>query len=224
MLELISFARGAYNGGQKTLTFLRPTATRKGDLLVALVVRDTATDLPAGWEHIETIGAAPEVLDVRARIVQDDEPATVVFTTAVSHEMQGVLLHMRGSTPAQLREASAASAFVATMTPTAPASTTQQAISWMVGVWSSSGAPVFTAPAGFTVIDTFSTSIVTPRALLVAYRIAKQTGAVAAAQATTNLNATGRAFTLTWRDRLPIQPAELVDPLPGNHGLMETSQ
>jgi len=82
---------------------------------------------------------------------------------------------------------------------------------------------MFTAPAGFTVIDTFTSSIVSNRSVLFAYRIANQTGNVAAASAATDINATGRAFTLTWRDHLPLTPDELFDPVPGNHGLMETT-
>jgi hypothetical protein len=217
-------ARGTYNGGTKKLTFAVPSGVSKGDLLVALVVRDTVTDLPAGWQTIETIGVSPVILDVQARLVQDNEPETVTFTTAVSHEMQGILVHLRGSTPAQLREASASAGFAATMAPQAPASTTQQAISWMLGVWSSSGVAGVHRAGGIH------------RDRHVHHRgdrIALSPVRVSRREPDGQRRSRGRGdqhqrerpgFTLTWRDRQPITPAELYDPVPGNHGLMETTE
>lgn len=225
MLEFIESVRGVYNGGQKTLTFTVPSDVQKGDLLVALIVRDAAySGGPPGWTMLDSNGSSPEILDTWAHIVVDDEPENVTFTTTVSHEMQGVMLRMRGSTPLQLLESRGDQAFVATMTPTAPATGSQQAINLVVYVWSSSGAPVFTPPAGLTLIDTFSTAVVAARALLVAYRVCNTTFVVPSQQATTNINATGRAFFVLWRDHPPLMPIEIVDSVPGNHGLMETSQ
>jgi hypothetical protein len=220
-LKLIDRARPVFDGGLLKLTFTVPTLAVKGDLLVVLVVRNQAVVAPEGWTLIENgLGGAALFLDAWARLVDNNEPKTAVFTTAVGQELQGQLLLLLPGSPSAVREASATGTFTADVTPDTPASTTVQAINLIVCIHSCSTAIALTAPAGFTTIDTYNTAIIAARSILLSYKIAKATGALAPGPAGASAAATGRAWTLILRDRGPITPVELVDPVPGNIGLL----
>ncbi|MGN6103742.1 MAG: hypothetical protein ACTHU0_01435 [Kofleriaceae bacterium] len=204
------------------LAFSIPAAARKGDLLLALVVRNQLVTAPAGWVPVETgLGAGGLFLDTWARLVDDNEPSSARFSSVVLQELQGELVVLRGSAPGVVRESAAHGAFTADTTPDTPAVSSEQAINLVLGVWSASGNVALTAPAGWTTIDAFSTGHSSARSVLFAYRALHATGAAIALQpAGAAAASTGRAFALVLRDRAPVVPVELFDPVPGNIGLL----
>ncbi|MDQ3295065.1 MAG: hypothetical protein M3619_00585 [Myxococcota bacterium] len=193
----------------------------KGDLIALLVTRNGAVVAPSGWTPIETAyGVAPNFLDVYARVIDDNEPTSIVVTSASSQELQGQLFALRGGVPNLLKEASAHAAFVADATPDAPASSSKQAINLGLVVWCGEAALALTAPAGFTAVDSYTSAVVSARSFLAAYKVVGATGAFAPASATSAGALTGRAFTLVLRDRAPLVPSVLVDSVPGNIGFI----
>lgn len=229
-LELAASARPVFAGGPQTLAFTVPAIAVKGDLLVVLAVRNGAIVAPAGWTQIETaLGAASLFLDGWARTVDDDEPAVATWTSATSQELQGQLLLFHVGAPTLVREASDHLAFTATALPDTPEATSAQSQNLLVAVYSAGAAVALTAPTGFTTVDSYDTAIVAPRALLVAYQVAGEVGGgvfvgsggpLAPGPAAADPAATGRAFSLVLRERPPIVPLELFDPVPGNIGLL----
>lgn len=197
---------------------LRPA---KGDVLLVVLVREFAIVPPAGWTQIETgLGASFLYLDAFARMVDDEEPASALFTGS-DEEIQGALIVLRGGSPALLRESSSHVAFAADATPNTPAIDSAQAIDLALGVWSSIGSVTLTAPDGYSTIDAFSTSVISARSILIAYKVIGATGsAIAQPPASSSGAATGRSFVLVLRDALPATPASLLDLVPGNIGLL----
>jgi hypothetical protein len=206
-----------------SLTFQAPAAG-KGDVLLALLSHsavDTVSAAPSGWALVGTLGSGADVLDLYAHMVDGGELASIVFTLASNiDEWQGELVTLTGTSPGVLVEASASATFSATTALTTAGATAQQAIDLILVAWTCSGTPTLTLPAGFTAIDSFSTAVVTSRAMLVGYKLAGATGALTFSSATASVNTTGRSFTLVLRDRSPIAPAALVDLVPGNIGLI----
>ncbi len=197
-------------------------AVKKGQVLLAVVVRNGVLVAPDGWAQIVTaLGTGTVRLDAYARLVDDGEAGSVVFTSATAQELQGALMVLRGSAPAVIVESSAHATVTADVTPDSPTISSLQAINIVLGVWSSSGVLELTPPDGFTLIDAFSTSIVSPRSAMFAYRIVGETGAtIALPAAGSDGAATGRSFALVLRDGPPITPPVLFDAVPGNIGLL----
>lgn len=229
-LKLIARSRPVFNPGDEIITFALPVdaagaqVARKGDLLVLLLLSDateTGFTEPAGWTVVDTIGDTEAQLAVRARLVDDDEPLEAVLElAAATKERQGQLLVLRPGVPALVRESSVSATFAATMAPAAPEANAKQAINLALAVWSSSGSPALTAPAGYTQLDSYATALATSRSCLFAIATAGVTGAFTPPAAAADVNATGRAFVEVLRDRQPFRPEVLEDPVPGNIGLV----
>jgi hypothetical protein len=219
MLRLLSSKRPEFSGGD-ALAF-DASGAAKGDLLVALVVRNAAVTPPAGWTAIESgLGGSSLFLDAFARMVDDGEPSSAVFAGG-TEELQGALLVLRGGSIALLKESSATGTFTADATPNTPAAASLQAINLIVGVWSAGALVDLETPSGYTLIDVYSSSDVAPRSILVAYKIANATGAAIAQPAAASSPAsTGRTFVLVLRNGLPFEPQSLIDPVSGNVGLL----
>lgn len=221
-LVLRSTTRPAFNAGTKTLTFdVVGCNALKGQLLIAIAAYDPADSFaaPAGWTSLVAYAGTAKIA-VLARMVDDNEPdALVLALTLATHDWLGSLALYTPGSPVVALEASAGDDFAASATPPAPDVACQQAINLRLGVWSCSGAPVLAAPAGWTQIDSYSTAIAAARSVLVAQVIASATGALGVIDCTSGAAATGSAISVVLRDRFPIKPATLDEPLPGNIGL-----
>ncbi|MBC7978057.1 MAG: hypothetical protein H7138_24000 [Myxococcales bacterium] len=223
--SFVASARGALDVPGSAVVIATPAAARIGDLLVALVSHNAADvrgATPAGWTLGATLGSGADVLDVYARVLDAAEPTSTAFRyrTAAS-ELQGELVVLRGAAPATFLEASATTTFAATSALPAAGVTSQQAINLLLAVWTCSGAlTTLSSPVGFASIDTFTTSAVSPRSMLIGLRRAGATGALLLPAASASIPTTGRAFTIAIRDRIPVTPGVLVDLVPGNLGLI----
>jgi hypothetical protein len=189
-----------------------------GDTLLVVIARVGAVTPPAGWVTLAQVGSGM-VLDVFARAAAPEEPDLAVFAGG-AEELQGQLIVLRGGGLQALVESSGHASFAIDTNPPSPAGTSQQAINLVLSVWSASGNVPFLTPTGYTLIDLFSTSEVTTRTLLIAYRLAGATGTVPAIGADTGGGfATGDAWTLVLRDRAPFRPRAFADLTAGNIGL-----
>lgn len=199
----------------------------KGVVMLAIIVRDGPIIAPAGWDLVvDGIGGAGVFLDVFARMADEsdlrfvDQPAkTVAFLSLTEQELQGQLFVFERSSPATVIEAHDHVAFAASATPVAPAPATQHATNLQVCIWSAVGNVALTAPPGFTVIDAYTSAEFVERSILLAYKIAKVTGALDVVSAAAAPAASGRAFTLVLRHAPPVKPRDLFDPVPGQIGL-----
>jgi hypothetical protein len=221
---LIASSRGVFSAGAKTLTLTVPALARKGDTLVAFVAHNAADargTAPAGWALMATLAAGADTLDVYARMISDAEPASVGFSfVTAANECMGELVALRGTAPGIVVEASATTTFTAASSLATAGVPSQQAINLILVVWTCSGSPGLTLPAGFTAVDNFSTAVVSSRSMLVGYKLAGATGALTFASSNAGASTTGRSFTFAVRDRIPVQPAPLLDVVPGNIGLI----
>jgi hypothetical protein len=201
-----------------------------GSTLLAFVVRGQAVQAsdPVAWPLLATLGGGGVFLDVFSHMVAasdvrnpDDPPRTVAFLSLIEQEVMGQVIVFDNSYPATIIEASADLVFTEDETPTVPAPEveTQQAINFIFCVWSAAGAIDFTPPAGFTLVDSYTSNEFSERTLMIAYKIAGRTGLISAVEAEADPPATGRAFTLVLRKGPPLTPPELHDPVPGNIGL-----
>ena len=221
-LTLVASARGAFSAAGKTLAIAAPTAAHPGDVLLALVAHGAADGraaTPAGWTLAQSLGAGADVLDVYVHMVGDRDPASVAFALpAAAGEWQAELVALRGTSPGIVVEATATASSAGTTIPTAGV-TSQQATSLVLCAWTCAGFKALTVPAGFTAIDSLTTSVVSPRTMMLAYRLAGATGALSFPATSAEDALVGRSFSLVLRDRIPIRPAPLVDLVPGNLGL-----
>jgi hypothetical protein len=220
---ILAASRAVFSSAAKTLTLATPAA-QKGDVLAILVARnaaDTRAPAPAGWTLATSLGAAADVMDVYVRMVDRNEPVSVVLSLpTVGSEWQGELLAIRGTSPGIAVENAASQGFAATTAPTTASIASQQATSLILAVWTCSGAPALALPSGFASIDNLTTAVVSARSMLIGYQLAGATGLLTFPTATAAINATGRSFTFAVRDRVPIQPPALTDLVPGNLGLI----
>jgi hypothetical protein len=221
-LTLVGAARGVLNVGAKTLTFARPVAAARGDVLLAILTFNSADSMtiPNGWTQLIVAGA-PDRFSLLARMIDFGDPESIVFPLlTVANEWQGEIVALREGSPGTLRYAGNITTFTSTTALATPAVTTQQAIDLVMSVWSCSGAPLLTPPAGFTTIDNFSTAIVSSRSTMVAFKLAGATGGMTFPNANASTSTTGAAITQALRDRAPIQAPGLLDLVPGNIGLI----
>jgi hypothetical protein len=223
-ITIVGAARGVFSASGKTLTMATPAGAAIGDVLLALVghnAGDAAGAAPAGWTLVALLGSGADTLNLYTRMLDGTELAAVAFSaTTVASEWQGELVALRGTSPAVLIEATSSTASSASTSLTTAGVTSQQAISVILAIWTCSGAPALTLPVGFTAVDSFASAVVSSRSMLVGSRIAGATGALALAAATASASTSGRSFVLVLRDRAPLRPAGLVDPVPGNIGLL----
>jgi hypothetical protein len=204
----------------------------KGTTLVALVVRnDNPLTEPAGqtgWTKvIDGLGADGLFLDAFAKMVdieadrsEEDDPLEAIFVSLEPQELQGYLLQVDDSSVTTVIEATASAAFTADATPAAPGVNCEQPINRRVSIWSTSGAIDFTAPDGFETHVAYTSDEHEERSILVAEKVAAQSGALGTVDATASGAATGRGFTIVIRKGPPATPAELYDPVPGHLGLL----
>jgi len=206
-----------------TLDFTKPAAS-KGDVFLALISHnsvDSVSAAPSGWTLIATLGSGADVLNAYGHMVDGTEPALISFAlSGTTFEWQGELVTLTGTSPGVLVESSATATFSSTTSLATAGATSLQAVSLILAVWTCLGTPTLTLPAGFTLVDNFSTAIVTSRSMLVGYKLAGATGALTFSAATASASTTGRSFTFVLRDGAPRLPAALVDLVPGNIGLI----
>ena len=220
-LLYLGAARPTFTPGTKTLAFTTPAAVAIGDLLVMVVAYDPADSYAAlaGW----TVAAhlvGTEVVDVLVKPAELGDPATFTLAlTLAAAEWQGQMIALRGGSPGAIVEASAIGNFAANPTADAPSVSTQQAISLELCVWTVAGANVPAAPAGFVDVDAYASALASSRSFSVAYEVANATGALPVRSANAGANVTGSGVSLVLRDRPPVIPDVLYDPVPGNIGL-----
>lgn len=221
-VTITAHARGAFTSAPKTLTFTTPVVL-KGDVMLIVVARNSADArgaTPTGWTFGATLGSGADTLDYYARMVDDNEPTSIVFSLpTVANEWHGELVALRGTSSGIVVEASASATFSGAALATAGV-TSQQAISLILVVFVVAGIHSLTLPAGFTSIDNFNTAVVSSRTAMIGYKIAGATGALTFPNGASEDIATGRSFTFVLRDRVPTTPAALVDLVPGNIGLI----
>lgn len=227
MLEVVASARPTFDPAEHTLTLATPPIAASGDVLLAIVVHENASTFttPSAWIDLGAHNIGGITAHAIAHMIDDGDSASIVIATQAiaGDEMQGALVVLRGVGALPLLvEATGSLAFAATLAPGSAAVSSLQAINLALGVWSAAGAHTLAAPAGFDAIDAYSTALVASRTLLVASRRTNATGALGLGAASSDTNASGSAFSLVLRDALPLQPAELVDLVPGNIGLLGT--
>lgn len=225
MLKLLASSRPVFSAGGKTLTYTAPAIATKGQLLVLLAGYDAADSfaLPAGWTSLVAIAGTAKVAAI-ARMINDNDPTSIALALnlAAKDWCGQCLLLGGGSNENIVLEASANANFAASLVPAAPLVASQQAVNLELGVWSAAGAHVLTAPAGWTLIDSYSTAIAAAETFMAASVIANATGNLAAAAGASGDAATGTVVSLVLRDQPPRQPVVMFDPIPGNIGLVGT--
>lgn len=196
----------------------------KGDLLLVIIVRTSPVVAPSGWAAVVVgVGADGVFLDAYAKTLGVDEGEGEAVFAGGNDELQGQLIVLRGGAPHSIIEHAAHVGFTSDATPDSPSVDVQQAINIVLGVWSVSGAAALTPPAGWTLIDAYTTDEVSERSILLAYRVANTTGTSIALPSLSGVSShTGRSFALVLRDRPPHLPETLEDPVPGNIGLLAT--
>lgn len=200
----------------------------KGTMLLALVVRNQEVTALAGWDKkIDGNGGGAFRLDGWARMVDDadlrgeDEALAIApFLSVASQELQGRLYVFENTAGAYMIEAIETDVFVADATPTAPAVLSQQAVNRLVLVLSSTGEIDFDPPAGYTVDDAYSSSVVAPRSVMFASKVGNASGLIAPGNGAAAPAATGRSWTIVVRNNPPLIPGELADVVPGHIGLI----
>lgn len=225
-IQIIASSRGVFALAPDKLTFAIPSEAQAGDILLALIVHPSNEILdvaPAGWTSGGAFSATVRLTHyMRVHDGTELEPLVASIVGAPAVEWQGVLVVLQRGTLATLIEGTANVDFAADATPNLPAIANQQALNLALCVWSAANAIDFTAPAGFTTIDEYSTNVVTQRSLLVAWRQTKLStwDDLALPAAAANPAATGRSFVYLLRERPILMPATLDDPVPGNIGLL----
>lgn len=203
------------------LTFENPRVPA-GSLLLVVVAHAPGTDVepPDGWLGVATDDGGTREFDAYLHQADLEDAATFVFKCTAEDELQGGLLAMTEANPAIAYEASNTADFAADATPTTPAAATQQAVNLAIAAYSAAGEIEFTAPAGYTLIDAYTSDLVSERSFGWAWkRIAAVGAAVAQPPAAADPAATGSSFLIVLRDRHPFTPREIYDPVPGNIGL-----
>jgi hypothetical protein len=221
-LKLLDSVRPVFANVAKTLTFTLPTVATKGRLMLLVVAFDAADSYAAmpDWTVLATFDGTAK-LHVLGRTVEDNEPAEVVLAlTLAAKDWLGQLLVWDTGTPALVLEASAGGNFAADATPPTPLVACKQAIDIELRVWSVDGALALTPPAGMEALDAYNSAIAAARTILVAMQVANASGNLAAKDAGSSGAATGSGISLVLRDRAPVTPAVLYDPVPGNIGFV----
>lgn len=218
-LLYLGASRPVFSPGPKTLVFTTPAGVAVGDLLMLVVAYDPADSYTApGWTLASHL-VGTEVVDVLVRSAELGDPATFTLAlTLAATEWQGQMIAFRSGSPAVIVEASAIGNFAAATEADAPTVSTQQAINFELCAWSVAGAAAPVAPAGMTAVDGYSSALASSRSFAIAYQVANATGALPVRAAALN-PATGSGVSLVLRDRPPVAPVVLYDPLGGNVGL-----
>lgn len=228
-LKIIATSRPVYSLAPNKLTFAVPAAAKADDIVLALLVHKVGEGftLPAGWTSVITaLGATNAQLDVIARVrAADDSNTLAVALLAATDEWQGQMIALRGGSIPSLVEGFGSQAFAADATPDAPGSfNSEQAINLAFLVVSGANNIDFgtNGAAGFTQLEEYNTAVVSSRTLFIAWRRTLTVGSfgIAVGHITANPAATGRTFLFTARERPVVIAAELVDPVPGNIGLL----
>lgn len=222
-----------FSPGDGLIQLFVPSGVKVGDVLVAILVSDPSESTvvtPAGWTVVlATVGATNAAIKVLAKQIEDSEIGEYTYdgvpvtfeVPGGTKERMGHILVLRGvKSLAQLLEYSANAVFTATATASPAVATNQQAINLGVVVWSWAGADEIDLDDVYTVLGTYHSAEVVSRSIAVGLKIMNETESVGMQNGFFVGNHTGRSFTLVFRDRAPITPAELVDLVPGNIGLL----
>jgi len=195
-----------------------------GELALAFIVRNGVLVSPPGWEPLNLNGAGDRYLEIFAHTVTAFDVATpgqiVKFGSLTDQELQGQIVIFEGASATSVIEDIANAPFTADATPSAPTPITQQAISAIVLVFSADGSVAFTAPAGFTELDSYGSAVIASRSLLIATKRANITGTIPVFDAAAAPAATGRAWAVILRNGPPLTPPELFDPVAGHIGIV----
>jgi hypothetical protein len=179
-------------------------AANVGDILLILVVRDDAVACSDGtWTKIiDGLGAGGIFLDVYKRDVDgtagslEGDVISFLPVSLVSQELTGSLVVVENGIPLAPIEAFSHGAFLEDPNPTLPNIDSTLALNVVIGIWLADSTLTFAAPLDFAEVDTYSSSVVASRTLLVAKRTANVVGDLEPAVASASEPATGRAFAL----------------------------
>lgn len=222
-------AQPVFDAGAEQLEYSPPEDRAHGDLLVAVIVSDPAEatfTTPDGWSvMLATVGATNAVIAVIGKVLEEqadlEAESFIVEVPGGTKERMGFMFGLRGGMPSLALESSANAVFTATMTATPAPADCQQAINLALVLWSWSGAAAITLDAAYDELAAYQSSVLQSRSLAVGLRVVNDTGlAIALEAGTFGANQTGRSFSLIFRDRRPVVPTVLVDPVPGNIGLV----
>lgn len=226
MLRLRASSRPVQNVGAQTLTYTVPEISTKGEILALLIVHPAAVAADSlvalGWELAANGVGATTAYGLWVKIVDDDEPATVVVTSCDNTaEWHGQMLLLAEGSPGGIVESLGGGDYAADATPITPGVESVQAINLLLYMWSSNSACDLEPPAGLTKIDDYQTALVAARTSLFAYRLALVTNANPGFDtATSDPASTGIALAFVLRAGPPPTPPELYDPIPGHIGLL----
>lgn len=221
-LKLLDSVRPVFANVAKTLTFTLPAAATKGRLMVLVVAFDAADSYAAmpDWTQLLAFAGTDKV-HVLAKEVDDNEPDAVELAlTLAAKDWLGQLLIFENGAAAVVLEASATTNFAADATPPTPLVACKQAINLDVRIWSGDGALNLTPPADMETLDSYASALAAARSFLIAMKVANASGNLAAKDAGASGAATGSGVSLVLRDRPPVTPVGLVDPVPGNIGFI----
>ncbi len=223
-LKIIDRSRPVYSLAPNKLTFTVPATAQVEDILFAMLVHKVGEGftLPTGWTSFGAEeGVTNAAINYIARVRSLGDPDTLaVALLAVTDEWQGQLVVIRGGAIGTLRETSGSQAFAADATPDSPSLLNHQPMNLALCAISVATNVDLGAPAGFTALDEYNTAVVSSRSLLVAWKQTKSHQNYNTGTGTANPAATGRTFVFLARERPPLTPAVLEDPVPGNIGLL----
>lgn len=192
---------GGAGGGGSMLDVTIPVASL-GTVLLILVVRDgEVTCSDAGWTKvIDGEGASGLFLDGWVRTVDGTAGSNagdvISFLSETEQELQGTVVKSTNADEASLVYDVTHGSFAADATPPAPSIDATQDFDTIVCVWSMADEIAVSVPAGLTEIDSYTSSVVSERTLLVGQSTSGAVGTIVPGDATASPAATGRAFSI----------------------------
>lgn len=222
-LSLIASTRPTFTASPKKLSFPIPEGVQVGDVLLALAMFAAADSFPtpAGWTVVASDSIGIGAMAILARVVDGTEGATLDITPALAtNDWMGQMLAYRNGYPGAIVENNGLSGFTTTTNALIGGVSCQQPMNIENVAWWIQPVRTFTPPAGYAVIDTYSTAIAGAAAFLIVTRTTKSSGLLGGVAATLSGNASGVGNRQVLRDRPPVVPTELSDPVPGNIGLL----
>lgn len=183
------------------LDFTLPSAPTGSVLLIAIVRNGAVECSDATWTQVvDGVGASGIFVDVFVRAVDGTAGSTagevISFLSMTSQELTGSVEVVTNADATSLVYDVQHAAFTADSTPDTPSITAAQDFDTLLCLWSATTVVTLTAPSDFTSLDSYTSSSVATRSLLVAERSAIASGTVFPGSATSSAAATGRAFTI----------------------------
>jgi hypothetical protein len=193
------------------------TLLLQGMVLLIAIARNEAVypDVVYGatWTKVvDGIGGSGVFLDVYARTL-DGTPGSIPgdvisFVSESAQELQGTVVYLRNALEATVIEATANGAFVGDASPAGPIINALLPEDTIVCIWSATGTVTFGEPAGFDVLDVYTSGDFTTRSILAASRTVDAAGDFDPGAAGASPAATGHAFSLMLHFSPPVVAAE----------------